>query len=102
MGAAVLIALAAGAYLAKDGSATTASEGGAASESQVAAAEPEPAVDLSIPYDAAARLAYDEWRVTHGREEFDDAEYQKFKVLYEEKTVADVVAKKKTRELEAL
>lgn len=96
-GVGILIALAAGFVLNKDGMGAQAAE----SEPEP---EPEPVepVDLSIPYDAAARLAYDEWRVTHEREAYDEAEYQKFKVLYEEKTVADVIAKKKTRELEAL
>jgi hypothetical protein len=95
-GAAVLIALVAGVALNKNGVAVP--------DVAAPAAEPEPVeiVDLSIPYDAAARLAYDEWRVTHGREAFDEVEYQKFKVLYEEKAVADVIVKQKTRALEAL
>ena len=34
---------------------------------------PEPEkVDLSIPYDAAARLAYDQWRTFHEMGDFDD------------------------------
>lgn len=52
--------------------------------------EPEAAADdMSIPYDAAAMLAF---------EDSDETDFEKFKVKYEEKAVADVIAKKKARE----
>lgn len=54
--------------------------------------------DLSIPYDAAARLAYDEWRSKYNKGEFDPARYQAFKANYETITVANVVAKKNARD----
>lgn len=54
--------------------------------------------DLSIPYDAAARLAYDEWRAKYNKGEFDPARYQAFKANYETITVANVVAKKNARD----
>jgi tocopherol O-methyltransferase len=49
----------------------------------------EPAVDLSIPYDAAARLAYK----TLG----EGMRYADFKVKYEKDAVADVIAKQKKK-----
>lgn len=55
-------------------------------------------VDLSIPYDAAARLAYDEWRTTYGKGDFDPTRYENFKNNYETITVANIVAKKKARD----
>ena len=57
-------------------------------------------VDLKIPYDAAARLAYDEWRAKYDKGDFDDVRYQVFKANYEAITVANVVAKKQAREEE--
>lgn len=54
--------------------------------------------DVSIPYDAAARLAYDEWRAQFSKGDFDDERYEVFKVNYEAITVANVVAKKVARE----
>lgn len=54
--------------------------------------------DISVPYDAAARLAYDEWRTKYGKGAFDPVRYQAFKANYETITVANVVAKKKARE----
>lgn len=54
--------------------------------------------DLKIPYDAAARLAYDEWRAEFDRGDFSEERYQVFKANYEAITVANVVAKKKARE----
>ena len=56
--------------------------------------EPEP-IDVSIPYDAAARLAYDEWRSG----DFQESEFQQFKEIYEKKSVAEVVASRYSREL---
>lgn len=55
-------------------------------------------IDISVPYDAAARLAYDEWRAKYDKGDFDEARYQVFKNNYEAITVANVVAKKKARE----
>ena len=49
--------------------------------------EAEPAVDVSIPYDAAARLAYEE----AGSE----GDFEEFKAKYEADAVADVIAKNK-------
>jgi len=53
--------------------------------------------DLSIPYDAAARLAYDEWCQKYGKT-FDAKRYEIFKGNYETITVANVVAKKEARD----
>lgn len=55
-------------------------------------------VDLKIPYDAAARLAYDEWRAKYNKGDFDETRYEVFKNNYEAITVANVVAKKKARD----
>ena len=54
--------------------------------------------DVSIPYDAAARLAYDQWRAEYNKGDFDAARYETFKTNYETITVANVSAKKKARE----
>ena len=48
---------------------------------------PEPTVDLSIPYDAAAKLAYEKAG--------SPGDYQAFKTKYEADAVADVKAKQK-------
>ena len=54
--------------------------------------------DVSIPYDAAARLAYDEWRKKYNKGDFDENRFQNFKANYEAITVSNVIAKKKARE----
>jgi hypothetical protein len=58
-----------------------------------------PKVDISVPYDAAALLAYDSWR---GSLLYDESTFQKFKTIYEEKTVAEVGRKRVLRELDAV
>jgi hypothetical protein len=55
-------------------------------------------VDVSIPYDAAARLAYDQWRADFNKGDFDATRFQIFKDNYEIITVANVKAKKKARD----
>ena len=54
--------------------------------------------DVRIPYDSAARLAYDEWRTEFGKGDFDTERYEVFKSNYEAITVANIAAKKKARE----
>ena len=54
--------------------------------------------DVSIPYDAVARLSYDEWRATHNKGGFDEAKFQKFKANYDAITSANMAAKKKARD----
>jgi hypothetical protein len=58
-------------------------------------------IDVSIPYDAAALLAYKEWRTeaAEGEKEFDTDLYTQFKDLYYEMAVAEVVMKVKSRNL---
>jgi len=56
------------------------------------------ATDISIPYDSAARLAYDEWRAKFNKGDFDAKRYEHFKANYEQITVANVSAKKKARD----
>ena len=62
-------------------------------------------VDVSVPYDAACRLAYEEWKVKFGKTEprEDDPlsaeeRFQQFRVSYERVTIANVAAKKKVRD----
>lgn len=55
-------------------------------------------IDVSVPYDAAARLAYDEWRVQFDKGAFDQKRYEAFKANYEAIAVANVSAKKAARE----
>ena len=54
-------------------------------------------VDLSIPYDAPARLAYKEWCEKFNQTP-DDQRYKNFKENYETITVANVSAKKQARD----
>jgi hypothetical protein len=53
-------------------------------------------IDISIPYNAAAVLAYNEWR---GDAELDETPFERFEPLYLEKAVAEVSAKKIAREI---
>jgi hypothetical protein len=59
--------------------------------SALASSETTEAVDLSIPYDAAARLAYSAW-CTKFSKPTDEARYVSFKANYETITVANVIA----------
>jgi hypothetical protein len=54
-------------------------------------------VDVSIPYDAAAVLAYNEWK---GNLAYDAETYQKFKKLYEDLSVLQVCRKRTLREID--
>jgi hypothetical protein len=54
--------------------------------------------DVSIPYDAAARLAYDEWRAQYNKGAFDEKRFVNFKNNYETISVANVIAKKRARD----
>lgn len=51
-------------------------------------------VDLSIPYDAAAKLAYNDYLAGKGEAWGNEADYQQFKSKYEEMCVAQVIYKK--------
>lgn len=51
-----------------------------------------------VPYDAAAREAYDEWRAKYSKGAFDSKRFDIFKANYETITVANVAAKKEARE----
>jgi hypothetical protein len=88
--------------------------GGAATEAPGAVATPKAksAVKqnlLAIPYDAAARLAYDAWRaeksetppkkLSKKEQEADDLAFSRYKAAYEEAAVAEVIAKKKSRDM---
>ena len=54
--------------------------------------------DVSIPYDAAARLAYDDWRKEFKKGEFNAKRYEQFKSNYEALTAANMAAKKQARD----
>lgn len=56
-------------------------------------------IDVSIPYDAAARLAYRELKGLDESSKYDENEFVKFKQVYEDTTIANVIVKKKEREL---
>jgi hypothetical protein len=64
-------------------------------------AKPEP-IDVSIPYDAAARLAYEEWRAEYNKGDFNEIGYEDFKKKYEAMAIATVVSKKIARDLETM
>lgn len=53
--------------------------------------------DVSIPYDSAARLAYEGWCADFGKP-IDEARYEVFKENYSAITVMNVAAKKQARE----
>ena len=79
-------ALAAALY-GKNGGATTSTGGDAAVEEP----EPEP-IDVTIPYNAAAMLAFDATKLPKSK-------FEEFESLYLAKTVADVTVKKMAREV---
>lgn len=54
--------------------------------------------DVSIDYDAAAKLAYDEWRNTFAKGDFSEDKFKAFKGNYEALTIANVKSAKKARE----
>lgn len=54
-------------------------------------------VDVSVDYDAAAKLAYSDWCSKYGKEP-NDAKFATFKANYEALTVANVSAAKKARD----
>lgn len=54
--------------------------------------------DVSIPYNAAARLAYDQWRDEYLKGEFDPVRYESFKANYNAIAILNVSAKKKARD----
>ena len=54
--------------------------------------------DVSVPYDAAARLAYDAWLKEFNKGEFNPTRYEQFKSNYEALTAANMAAKKKARD----
>jgi len=58
------------------------------------------AADVSIQYNAPARLAYDEWLAANGRvgEEFDDVKFGTFEQNYVAVSVANTSAKKAARD----
>ena len=56
------------------------------------------AFDVSVPYDAAARLAYDEWLGRFDKGDFDPDRYPIFRGNYERVAVQNVTTKKKARE----
>jgi hypothetical protein len=51
-------------------------------------------VDVSVPYDSAALLAYDEWREKYNKGSFEASKFNMFKQNYYTVTIANVVAKK--------
>lgn len=62
-------------------------------------------VDVSVPYDAACRLAYEEWKAkfdkTEPREDDPlsaEERFQQFRISYERVTIANIAAKKKVRD----
>ena len=57
-----------------------------------------PNSDVSIVYDSAARIAYDDWRAKFQKGDFDENKFVTFRENYETVAVANVVAKKVARE----
>jgi hypothetical protein len=81
------------------GASMNSGKAGGEKKKAVAVAEPEPEpIDVSIPYDSAARLAFCQ---TMGIKEadIDEAKFQQYKTLYLEATSAAMAAKQKARNL---
>lgn len=58
-------------------------------------------IDISIPYDAAARLEFTSWLASRPSASSNSEEmFAKFKPLYEANAVAEVTVKKQARDLE--
>lgn len=89
------------------GIAASAMGGGSESSDDTAAAKPAPKkavpkapkIDVSIPYDAAARMAFEAW--AEGQEKADTSEkaFAAFSTMYEAQAVADVTAKQMKRNM---
>ena len=54
--------------------------------------------DVSIPYDAAAKLAYDQWRAEYNKGEGSDDKFERFCDNYKVLTVANISAAKKAKD----
>lgn len=103
-----VIVVAALAAIASGSSSSTSSDDDASGRSATAspakksrgggAAASKPKVDVSIPYNAAARLAYDNWCQAN-EETYKEEAFAAFESLYVQKSVADATAKKLERDL---
>lgn len=60
------------------------------------------AFNVEIPYDAATRLAYDEWRREHNSAPYSEEGYSVFRKMYTAQAIADATTKKLTRDMESL
>lgn len=73
-----------------------------AEESVAAAPASAPAAadddDVSIPYDASVKIAYDEFRAANGKGAYNEAKFQKFKAAYLKVTSDNMKAKKVARD----
>jgi hypothetical protein len=96
-----LVAIAALSNKDKDGSATTTSASGSAKKAAVPPKKSKSAAQLEIPYDAAARFAYDTWRRENGNAPFNAQGYAVFEELYVSQAIAEATAKKLKRDMEA-
>lgn len=63
------------------------------------ARRPRTKLNLSVPYDAAARLAYDNWCASNDNAKFNAKAYEQFKRIYEAKAIAEAKSKKLARDL---
>ncbi|CAJ1968587.1 unnamed protein product [Cylindrotheca closterium] len=90
-GAVAAVAAAAAAFLENNNKDTSGVASGKAG-----VAEPE-AIDVSIPYNSAALLAFSEAKLPKSKSKFDE-----FESLYVAKTVADVTVKKMARDVVAM
>eukprot|EP00565_Helicotheca_tamesis_P005776 CAMPEP_0185728952 /NCGR_PEP_ID=MMETSP1171-20130828/4384_1 /TAXON_ID=374046 /ORGANISM="Helicotheca tamensis, Strain CCMP826" /LENGTH=174 /DNA_ID=CAMNT_0028397709 /DNA_START=48 /DNA_END=572 /DNA_ORIENTATION=+ len=77
--------------------------GGKAEKKSTVAAEPEPEpIDVSIPYDATALLAYESWREENEKGEFNAETFEGFSKIYYEMSVGTATAKKLKRDAEGV
>jgi hypothetical protein len=97
-----VVAVVASSFLSGSGKDNASSSSSTRAAATAAAKEPEPeVVDVSIPYNAAALLAYQQTVI--GRETTtDDDEFAEFEQLYQQMAVAQVIVKQKERALQRL
>jgi hypothetical protein len=101
VGLSVLTLVAIAALSNKDGSATTTSASGSTKKTAATPKKSKAAAQLEIPYDAAARFAYDTWRRENGNAPFNAQGYAVFEELYVSQAIAEATAKKLKRDMDA-
>ncbi|KAG7344655.1 hypothetical protein IV203_019017 [Nitzschia inconspicua] len=99
LGAAAVMSGVKGASFNSSSTSTKSSSSSSSSSKAILEPEPEP-IDVSIPYNAAALLAYQQRVDPQGKES--DADFVDFLALYKEMAVAEVIVKQKQQKVKLL